>query len=172
MIRQDIGNGSGVCVIDPHGDLVDAVLDSIPEDRINDVILFDPASTQMPFGLNLLEYTLGSSHEKDFIVQETISIMRKLTYFEQTGPVFEHNLRHLTLTMMDESLGGLGTLVDVPLLLTNIKFRNSIIPGLQDDLAKEFWRSYNSLTGTFISDQLFILLVNLTRSALIGLCGI
>jgi len=155
MIEQDIERGDGVCVIDPHGDLIDAVLERIPESRIDDVILFDPTATETPVGLNLLEYSPDSPHHKDFVVQETIAIIRKLTFFEHAGPVFEHNLRHLTLTMMDESLGGKGTLIEVPLLLTDRKLRDSIVPNLKDELAKEFWKQYKMINDYHRGEQLF-----------------
>lgn len=55
MAKQDIRNGSGVCVVDPHGDLVEDILTCIPEERIDDVIYFNPSDTERPIGLNMLE---------------------------------------------------------------------------------------------------------------------
>lgn len=154
MIEQDINRGAGVCVIDPHGDLVNFTLARIPEERKDDVVLFDPASTELPIGLNLLEIDPLFPNHKDFIVQETISIMRKLFYFEHTGPVFEHNLRHMILTILDKSMKGKGTLLEVPRLQTNKDFREAVVPQLKDEVAKEFWKSYGRLTETTISESL------------------
>ena len=154
MIEQDIQRGSGVCVIDPHGDLVDTVIGKIPENRIPDVILLDPSIGERPFGLNLLEFNSTIRHHKDFVVQDTISIMRKLFYFEHGGPIFEHNLRHLVLTMLDESMGGEGTLIEVPRLLYDKEFRKAVVPRLKDELARDFWLQYDQLssnaTGEYI----------------------
>jgi hypothetical protein len=146
MIEQDIVRGSGVCVIDPHGDLVDSVLARMPKGRADDVVLLNPAHTDRPFGLNLLEYNIGIPHHKEFVVQEAIAIMRKLFYFEQGGPIFEHNLRHLVLTMLDESIVGQGTLIEVPRLLYDKAFRESVTSRLKDPLAKDFWQQYASMT--------------------------
>jgi|GEM_PF-718479 len=155
MIEQDINRGVGVCVIDPHGDLVNFILARIPEERKEDVVLFDPASTELPIGLNLLEIDPLFPNHKDFIVQETISIMRKLFYFEHSGPVFEHSIRHMTLTILDESMEGKGTLLEVPRLLTDTDFRKAVVPKLKDEFAKRFWAAYGTLGTSYISENLF-----------------
>jgi predicted amidohydrolase len=154
MIEQDIRRGRGVCVIDPHGDLVDSVLAKVPDDRISDVILFDPASTDQPFGLNLLEFDPNIPHHKDFVVQETIAIMRKMFFYEYIGPVFEHSLRHLVLTILDDSMKGEGTLVEVPRLLYDEKFRGAVIPQLRDDLASDYWKQYSELDKSTKSESI------------------
>jgi len=154
MIEQDILRGSGVCVIDPHGDLVDAVLARIPEERINDVVLLDPAATDRPFGLNLLEFNPSVPHHKDFVIQETIAIMRKMFFHEHIGPMFEHSLRHLVLTVMDEAFKGEGTLIEVPRLLYDKKFRSAVVPLLKDELAREYWEQYALLVQHTISESL------------------
>jgi len=155
MIEQEVARGNGVCVIDPHGDLVESVLERIPPTREQDVVFLDPGATTHPFGLNLLEFNPMLLHHKDYVIQETIAIMRNLFYFEHTGPVFEHNLRHLVLTVMDESFKGNGTLLEVPRLLYDDGFRDAIVERLQDELAIDFWKQYKKLTTSSISDQLF-----------------
>ena len=154
MIEQDIARGSGVCVIDPHGELVNAVLCKIPQNRADDVVMLDPSATDRPFGLNMLEFNEHIAHHRDFVVQETISIMRKLFYFEHGGPIFEHNLRHLVLTIMDSSLNGCGTLIEVPRLLYDTKFRKAIIPNLSDELAQDFWQQYDQMSDFHKSEKL------------------
>ena len=72
MVNQDVRNGKGVCVIDPHGDLADAVLGSIPKNRIDDVIYFNPSDIDRPMGLNMLE--VADENMRDFAVQEMISV--------------------------------------------------------------------------------------------------
>jgi hypothetical protein len=154
MIEQDMRRGSGVCVIDPHGDLVDSVLAKVPDDRISDVVIFDPSSAERPLGLNLLEFDPKISHHKDFVVQETIAIMRKMFYFEHIGPIFEHTLRHLILTMLDESIKGEGTLIEVPRLIYDEKFRQSVVPNLKDELAADYWKQYSKLVAHTISEHM------------------
>ena len=152
MIAQDIELGRGVCVIDPHGDLVDAVLGQIPRERKDEVILLDPADTSRPFGLNLLEVDTSIPHHKDFVVQETIAIIRRLFYHESTGPIFEHNLRHLILTVLDEAMESRGTLLEVPRLLTDTKFQDAIVPNLRDSLATDFWEERRQ-TGSYTRSE-------------------
>lgn len=154
MIEQDIRRGRGVCVIDPHGDLIDSILSKVPDYRAADVVLLDPAATDRPFGLNLLEYNPDIAHHKDFVVQETIAIMRKMFFHEHIGPVFEHSLRYLILTILDESLQGEGTLIEVPRLLFDDKFRDAVVPRLRDDLAKDYWKEYASLVAYTKSESL------------------
>ncbi|KKP53784.1 MAG: hypothetical protein UR46_C0032G0003 [Parcubacteria group bacterium GW2011_GWA1_33_6] len=72
MIRQDIENGEGVAVIDPHGELVEHTLANIPKNRIDDVVLFEPFDQERPMGLNMLEH--DTPEQKDFAVQEMIAI--------------------------------------------------------------------------------------------------
>src|SRR5438128_1725408 len=71
MALQDIHNRAGICFIDPHGESIEWLLERIPANRYEDIILFDPADTNFPFGLNLLEASTES--EQDFLVAELIS---------------------------------------------------------------------------------------------------
>ena len=56
MALQDIKNGEGMGMLDPHGDLIDDILSKMPEERIEDVVLFDPTNLERSIGLNMLEY--------------------------------------------------------------------------------------------------------------------
>ena len=66
MVKQDIKNGKGVCVIDPHGEFVDHVLECIPKERAEDVIYFDPADMERPYGLNMLEFDSAQAGAENF----------------------------------------------------------------------------------------------------------
>ncbi|MCX6796878.1 MAG: DUF87 domain-containing protein, partial [Candidatus Doudnabacteria bacterium] len=76
MAIQDIRNGAGLCVIDPHGDLIQDILARAPKERAEDIIIFEPFDMERPLGLNMLE--VDSEEQKDFAVQEMISIFYKL----------------------------------------------------------------------------------------------
>ena len=67
MVKQDIKNGKGVCVIDPHGEFVEHVIECIPKERAEDVIYFDPADMERPYGLNMLEYDQKSRSKKHLL---------------------------------------------------------------------------------------------------------
>ncbi|MCX6179397.1 MAG: type IV secretion system DNA-binding domain-containing protein [Chlorobiales bacterium] len=102
MVLDDILQGEGVCLIDPHGDLADSVLNKIPIERAEDVVYLNPAMDERPIGINMLEYR--NEREKLFVVQEIISMMERL--FDDkykstvTGPIFYHNLRMGLLYVM------------------------------------------------------------------------
>jgi hypothetical protein len=123
MAVQDIENGEGVCVIDPHGDLIEDILQHIPVERADDVIIFDPSDTDRPVGLNILE--AERPEERDFAVQEMIAIFYKLFPPEMIGPMFEHNMRNAMLTLMEDTQHP-GTITDIPRIFTDPEFQNSI----------------------------------------------
>ncbi len=85
MIAQDIANGEGVCMIDPHGSDVQDVLALIPKHRYEDVIYFDPSYTARPMALNMLEYDRRFPEQKTFVVNELLSIFNKLFDMKTAG---------------------------------------------------------------------------------------
>src|SRR5690606_14295778 len=91
MIIQDMQNGDGVAFIDPHGNDIEDVLAAVPPARMKDVIYFDPAYTDRPMGLNMLEYDRSRPEMKSFVVDEVYGIFRKLyaDVPEAFGPMFE-----------------------------------------------------------------------------------
>jgi predicted amidohydrolase len=115
---------------------------------------FDPTHTDCPFGLNLLEFDPEDLQHKDFVVQETIAIMRKMFFFEHIGPVFEHCLRHLVLTILDDSMNREGTLIEVPRLIYDEEFRKAVVSPLKDDLASDYWNQYSKLDENTKSELL------------------
>jgi hypothetical protein len=78
MIDQDIKNGEGVCFIDPHGSDVQDILSRIPPERYKDVIYFDPSHLDRPIGLNFLEFDNRFPEQKTFVINELMSIFKKL----------------------------------------------------------------------------------------------
>ncbi len=136
LIKQDIDSGAGVGVIDPHGDLVEAILGLVPPSRYSDVVLFDPADTEWPVGLNLLE--AGTATEKDFAIQEMIATFQKLFLAEHLGPVFEHSMRNAMLTLMADEINP-GTLADIPRIFTDPVFVRQLLIKVTDPLVRDFW---------------------------------
>jgi len=106
MILDDLCNGEGLCVIDPHGDLYKELLGKIPKSRIEDVVLLDPSDTEFPVGFNMLEYETES--QRHFLIQEMVGIVSRLmedefgygAVKEFAGPLFFQHMRmNLLLTM-------------------------------------------------------------------------
>ncbi len=157
LARQDIVNGKGVCVIDPHGDLVETILSYIPETRAEDVIYFDPSDTQRPIGLNMLEYKDDS--QKDFAVQEMIRIFEKLFPPEMIGPVFEHNMRNVMLTLMADKENP-GTITDIPAMFSNSDFQKYKITKLIDPTVRAFWENEMAKTSDFHKSEMLGYLIS------------
>ncbi len=152
MIRQDILNGEGVGLIDPHGDLVEKVLSIIPKNRVEDVVLFDPADIHRPVGLNMLEW--DSPEQKDFVVSEMIMIFSKLFPPEIIGPMFEHYMRNAMLALMADK-DNPGTLVEIPRIFTDKEYMENRLAMVSDPLVRSFWlKEWSVATGQTRSDML------------------
>lgn len=147
MITQDIKNGEGVGVIDPHGDLIEDLLQIIPPERAEDVILFDPSDTNRPMGLNMLE--ADTEEERHYVVSSIVGLMYKLYDPNQTGiigPRFEHAIRNAMLTVM--SRPG-NTFIEVVRALTDAKYVQDILPYVQDPIVRRYWTDQIAQTSDF-----------------------
>ncbi len=152
MIRQDIQNGEGVAVIDPHGELIDQVLTYVPKERVDDVILFEPFDLERPCGLNMLEY--DTPEQKDFAVQEMIAIFYKLFPPEIIGPMFEHYMRNAMLALMADKENP-GTLVEIPKMFTDPQYLQQRLQKVTDPVVRNFWlKEWSVTTGNTRSDML------------------
>ena len=158
MIKQDIKAGHGVCVIDPHGDLVDDTLRYIPAERAEDVIYFDPSDTERPMGLNLLEaYTEDQKH---FITTSIINLMYKLYDPQRTGiigPRFEHAVRNGMLTVMYEPG---ATFIEVVRVLQDPKYVQEILPKVQDPIVRRYWTDQIAQTSDFHKSEVLDYIVS------------
>lgn len=151
MIIQDIREGKGLCVIDPHGDLAEEVLQKIPRERAEDVIYFDPGDTARPMAFNMLDY--ASPEQKDFVVQETVAIFYKLFGEEMIGPKFEHWTRNGVLTLMDDEETG-AVLFDLPRLFSEKDFAAYKISKVKDPVVKSFWAREMAQTSDFHKSEM------------------
>ncbi len=151
MVNQDIENGKGLCVIDPHGDLIEKILPTIPENRLKDVIYFNPDDVGYPIGINLLELTPDLSEEeslreKEFITESIISLFHKLYSEKYSGPRMEYILRNTIHTAF--TIPG-ATLFTVYKLLINTKYRERVTDRLTDENLKDFWEYEFSKAGDY-----------------------
>ncbi|MFA5368635.1 MAG: DUF87 domain-containing protein [Candidatus Paceibacterota bacterium] len=152
MIRQDIESGHGVGVIDPHGELVEDILTLVPEERVGDVVLFEPFQTERPCGLNMLEWE--TPEQKDLAVSEMVAIFYKLFPPEMIGPMFEHYMRNAMLAIMADK-DNPGTLIEIPRIFTDDKFMEAKLQKVSDPLVRSFWlKEWKQTTGSTKSDML------------------
>ncbi len=153
MCLQDIERGSGTCFIDPHGESIEWLLARIPQERLQDVVLFDPSDTDYPFGLNLLE--ARDEFEKDFLVNECIQIFYKLFDPKKSGiigPQFEHWLRNAALTVMAGPEG--GSILEIPRLFVDKEFERKKRAHLTDPLVIDFWTKQMAKTSDFHKSEM------------------
>ncbi len=153
-IEQDVREGKGCCYIDPLGDAIEDLLGKIPQERWQDVILFDPADTQFPLGLNLMEFK--NPEERDFLIQETIQIFYKLFDPGQTGivgPQWEHWFRNAALSIMAQPGG--GTLIDIPRIFTDDAYRTKLVSYVTDPIVKSFWEQQLAKTADFHKSEMY-----------------
>ncbi|MBU0722221.1 type IV secretion system DNA-binding domain-containing protein [Patescibacteria group bacterium] len=147
MAIQDIINGEGVCVIDPHGDLIDDIISRVPPERADDVILFAPADIERPLALNLLEFDPRYPEQKTFVINEMIKIFDKLYDLKATGgPIFEQYMRNAMLLIMSDLDSG-STLMEIPKVLADSEFRKMKLGKCKDPTVVDFWRKEAEKAG-------------------------
>jgi len=144
MLRQDVKNGKGLCLVDPHGDLVEAILPYIPRERADDVIIFDPADQERPLGLNILEGETWD--QKEFMTQESLSIFIKMFGEEIMGPRLQNYFRNGCLTLMSDDEEG-ATLIDLPRLFVDEPFQKYKIKKVTNPIVKAFWEKEMASSG-------------------------
>ena len=133
LIRADIWYNQGVCVIDPHGDLINNLLDTIPEKRVKDTVLIDPSDTKFPISFNPLANI--KNDEKYTVAQGLIEVMKKQFGSNWTSRL-EHVFRFVCLAMLDYPEATLNGMIK---LLTDRAYRQDVITHIEDDMVKRFW---------------------------------
>ncbi len=146
-IYQDMVNGKGLAVFDPHGDMFHELLEIVPENRRQDVVVFDPSDRGWPIGLNILSpgvKFLDKEDGEEWITSSVIGVFAKITAKEYWGPRMEHILRNATLTALQTENPSLYTLQK---LLTDKSFQKKTAQSLKDPVLKQFWNKEFALLG-------------------------
>lgn len=157
MALQDIKAGHGVCFIDPH-DTYESLLERIPQDRIEDVIYFDPSQTERPMGFNVME--CEREDQKDFVTSSIINLMYKLYDPYKTGivgPRFEHAIRNIMLTVMIEPG---ATFIEIVRCLTDQSYVQELLPKLTDPMVKRYWTDQIAQTSDFHKSEVLDYIVS------------
>lgn len=142
MLSQDIANGEGVGILDPHGETIENVLDRIPENRLEDVIYFDPSDTENPVGLNLLE--IDDPSQKNLMASGLVSAIKQHFDFSW-GPRLEYLLNYCVLTLLE--VPG-TTMLGITRLLEDSNYLNYILHFVKDPLVQKFWADeYKQMKG-------------------------
>jgi len=134
MIVDDILEGRGVAVVDPHGELIKHVMEYVPEERIQDVVYFNPADTEHPIGFNLLENV--DPNYKNIVASGVVGVFEKIFGSVSWGPRLEYILRNVVLALL-EYPG--STLLGVMRILTDTSYRHLVLNSVNDPVVRDFF---------------------------------
>jgi hypothetical protein len=149
LIYSDLCKGEGLAVIDPHGDLALRVRTLIPQERLADLIYFDPADVNNPPGFNLLESNRREQHH--LIASELVSVFKQI-WRDSWGPRTEYILRNTILALLEVPQ---ATLLDLPKMLSDKEYRAAVLMLLVDEQVKDFWvNEYATYTARFRSEAI------------------
>ncbi len=160
-IIQDIYAGKGVAFIDPHGDTAEKLMSKIPPERAEDVVYFNPGDANFPMGWNLMEFDPKHPEQKDFLVQEAISMLYKIYDPHRQGfmgPRFEAWFRNAALTVMADPEG--GTFIEIPKVFIDDEYLKKKFKHVTDPVIQDFWtgemaqtdqHSKSEMLGWFVS---------------------
>src|SRR3990167_7944000 len=147
MIIQDMKAGRGLCFLKPHGDGIEELLELVPPERAEDVIVFDPSDTERPIGFNLL--AVKTTEEMMLVSSAIINLMYKLYDPHKTGmvgPRFEHSIRNAMLTVAVQPG---ASFVEVVRALTDDKYVQELLPKVTDPIVRRYWTDQIAKTDQF-----------------------
>jgi hypothetical protein len=159
MILQDMRAGRGLCFMEPHGEGIDELMELVPPERADDVILFDPADRERPVGINLME--VNTQEEVYTMASAIINLMYKLFDPHKTGMVgarFEHSVRNAMLTVTQADPG--ATFIEVVQVLTRPEYLKEILPRVTDPIVKRFWTDQIAQTAEFHKSEVLDYIVS------------
>ncbi|OGI70337.1 hypothetical protein A3A09_01715 [Candidatus Nomurabacteria bacterium RIFCSPLOWO2_01_FULL_42_20] len=133
LLRQDVAYGHGVCLLDPHGDVIEELLHFIPKERIEDVVLIDPSDSEWPVSFNPLANV--DPEFKHQLTQGMIEVMQK-QFGANWTPRLEHVFRFTTLALLDYPYATMRGMIS---LLTDRNYRQEVVKHIEDDMVRRFW---------------------------------
>ncbi len=133
MALQDVQNGEGLAIIDPHGEFVEEVLDKIPSKRTNDVVYFNPADMDFPVGFNALE--VPDPKYKHLVASSLMGVFTKI-WANVWSARMEYILHNCILSLVDTPG---TTLLGINRLLVDKDYRQKLVNNLKDPVVKSFW---------------------------------
>src|SRR3989344_820196 len=149
MAFQDINNGDGIAIVDPHGSFVEEVLEKIPDHRLDDVIYFNPADSEFPIGFNVLE--VPDPRYKHLVASDLMGIFTKI-WANVWSSRMEYILNNCVLALLDTPG---TTLLGIQRILVDKDYRRKIIDNLKDPLVRSFWvQEYESWQERFRNEAI------------------
>ncbi len=149
MIVQDIANGEGICVVDPHGELVEGILEKIPPERVKDVIYFNPADSDWHIGFNILE--LPDPKYKHLVASGLMGIFTKI-WSNVWSARMEYIMNNAVLALLETPN---STLLGITRILVDKDYRQRVIANVKDPVVKAFWiHEYESWRDQFRNEAI------------------
>jgi len=133
LVVQDIYNGKGVALVDPHGDLVEKIIKLIPKNRVDDVIYFNPSDLDYPVAFNVVEKV--EPQHRHLVAAGLVGVFKKI-WADSWGPRLEYLLRNTILALLDDPD---STLLGIPRMFVDNNFRKKVIAKVEDPVIKAFW---------------------------------
>jgi CxxC-x17-CxxC domain-containing protein len=149
LALQDIANGDGIGIVDPHGSFVEELIEQIPENRLEDVIYFNPADADHPIGFNVLE--VPDPQYKHLVASDLMGIFTKI-WANVWSARMEHILNNCVLALIDTPG---TTLLGIPRILVDKDYRSKIINNVKDPVVRSFWtQEYEGYTDRLRSEAI------------------
>lgn len=143
MIVQDMRNGEGLAVLDPHGDLIEEMLNFVPDNRVNDVVILAPGDSEFPVGFNMLE--IADPAQKNLMASGLVDAFKKHFADMSWGPRLEYLLNNAILTLLEVPR---TTLLGITRLLADDNYQKYIVYKIKDPVIKSFWeKEYKEMKG-------------------------
>lgn len=155
LMTSDIENNKGFCLLDPHGDLAQAVLQRIPKNRIKDVVYIDPANRDFPIAFNPLEYT-KDYEKRQHLAFFFIAIFKKLMSVDWNDRM-EHILRFIILALLETPD---ANILGIARILSDTTYRHRVITQVQDPVVKQFWANEFSSWSEQYANQAIVPILN------------
>ncbi|MCH8292350.1 type IV secretion system DNA-binding domain-containing protein, partial [Candidatus Poribacteria bacterium] len=155
MVTWDIYHRLGVTVIDPHGGLIEEILQTIPRERTNDVIYINPQDPKRAIGMNIFEAV--SEEQKPLVVSSVISIMKNI-WADNWGPRTEYILSNVSFALLSQPKP--QTLIAIPKLLTDKDFRERIVDNISDPVVRDFFDQYDNRWSSRFREEAIAPLLN------------
>lgn len=147
LTLSDIYQGAGFAVVDPHGDYAQDILRYIPQNRIDDVVYFNPADGQFPVAFNPME--VPDENRRNNIASEIVGVLKKM-FADSWGPRLEHILRYTLLALLESPN---STMLGITRMLTDKDYRKEVVSNVSDPVVKAFWvNEFASWNDKFASE--------------------
>jgi hypothetical protein len=144
LAMQDIYAGEGVAVIDPHGDLAEAIIDAMPPERTHEVCYLNVGDVEFPVGFNPLS---SIPPERQALAASGVVSAFKHLWRDSWGPRLEHFLYNGVAALLTSPH---PSLIDLPRLYTDEPFRDRVVARVTDPAIGQFWRQeFPSYDGHF-----------------------